>query len=419
MEVARHDCLAWNSAKKSTCGKLNGLVCLLLVGIHGHANTSPLEPAQGISPFARITRAYDSNLLNRPDQGSDVASTSDQVNRLEIGTHLDFQLSQQKLTGLVSLSDTRHDRFTERNTEGKAYRVRWDSEIGRTLIGSIETSAVSDLAPIQTGQVLATQRDQDSTAASLAWNIHPDYAVLSQHTVIETRFEGPQNTTDAVLRGLNRNDESCYLGLAYQPATGSSTTILFKQAKGLFPSRQIIGSEQTVSNNFDQTETELLSKWNYSEITVLTVSISSVDRQHDELQTRDFSGTNYRAELLYKPTVKTNFNLVWGKQIVGVSDASNSDALVRQVALAMNMELTSKLLFQLTYSPQQLEFNGTDGINPIPRTDRLRESSVSLAFQFDPQLTLGTMLRKRSKNSTQTNTDYSAHSVNIFIRYEH
>lgn len=144
-----------------------------------------------------------------------------------------------------------------------------------------------------------------------------------------------------------------------------------------------------------------------------------MNRQHEELPSRDYSGTNYRVEIFYQPTVKTNFNLVWGKQLIGISDASNSDALAKQLSLAMNMELSSKVIFQLAYSPQELLFDGTDGFNTSPRTESLKEGRAGLEFQLEPKVTLGANLRKRSRDSTFAATDYSAHSMNIFVRYEH
>ncbi|HEX4856392.1 MAG TPA: outer membrane beta-barrel protein [Limnobacter sp.] len=377
------------------------------------------EAPKGITPFARFTHTYDTNLLNRSDEGTGPAPESDQVNRIEGGAAIDFKLSRQRFTGLAALSNTRHQRFDFRNTDGNAFRLRWDTEIGETLTGFLEGSSVSDQAPIQTGTVFATRRDQDGGIASLAWNFHANYSVLAQYASNRTRFKGPDDTSNDVLSGLNRNDETRYVGLSYQPFSGSSTALLFKQADGDFPSRQIVAPGQTVSNNFEQSETELLTKWKYSEITAFTLSLSSVNREHEEVPSRDFSGTNYRVEVFYKPTVKTSFNLLWGKQIVGVSDVTNSDALARQLGLAMNMELSSKLLLQLAYSPQELRFNGTDGFSTSPRTERLKEGRVGLEFALDPRLTLGTTLKKRSRDSTLANTDYSAESMNVFIRYEH
>ena len=423
MEVSEHFRLAHRSTAHQACKQPWKSLCLLaslsLSSVYSPAQAFSTEPNKGITPFANYKHTYDSNLLNRPNEDTSPEPVSDNVNRYEIGAHIDFQLSRQRFTGLFSLSDTRHERFTERNVDGNAHRLRWDTELGKTLIGSIEASSVTDQAPIQTGFVTANKREQDNTSGSLAWNLHPNYAILSQFAKTKTRFIGSENTSEAVLAGLNRDDESSYIGIAYKPGTGSSTALLFKQANGVFPTRQIVGPGQTISNNFDQSETELLKKWNYSEITAFTVSLSSVNRQHKEVQSRDFSGTNYRLEVFYQPTVKTNLNLTWGKQIVGISDATNSDALARLMSVAMNMELSSKVIFQLAYSPQKLQFDGTDGFNTAPRTENLKEGQAGLEFQLDPKVTLGANLRKRSRDSTLANTDYSAHSMNIFVRYEH
>lgn len=390
----------------------------LLQGMSPAYASSP-EPSQGIAPFATSTHSYDSNLLNRSEEGSGPAPQSDQVNRTEIGTHVNFQLSRQKFSGALSVSDTKHERFKERNVDGNAYRLRWDAEIGKTLTGFVEGSSISDQAPIQTGLVSVIQRDQDNATAELSWNFHPSYSVLNQYSHSKTRFVGTENSNDAVLAGLNRDDESSAIGLQYKPSSGSSVTILFKQAEGNFPIRQVIGPGQSVSNNFNQDETELLTKWNYSEITTLTLSLSSVRRTHEELQSRDYSGTNYRLEILYSPTVKTNFNLSWAKQIVGISDATNSDALADQLFLSMNMEVTDKILFRLAYLPQNLQFAGTDTAGSAPRTERIREAIASIEYEFLDRLSLGANLRNRERGTTLENADYSANSMSIFLKYVH
>lgn len=210
------------------------LTTLALGLLHSPVHAFSTEPNKGITPFANYRHTYDSNLLNRSDEGTGPAPESDNVNRYEIGTHIDFQLSRQRFTGLISLSDTQHKRFTERDTDGRAHRLRWDSEIGKTVKATVEGRSVSDLAPIQTGLITVNKREQDGASASVSWKFHANYALLSQYAYTETRFIGAENTSEAALAGLNRDDESSYIGVAYQPGTGSSTALLFKQATGIF-----------------------------------------------------------------------------------------------------------------------------------------------------------------------------------------
>ena len=145
------------------------LALLFVHNLAQSATPTPLDEIPGLAPFATATHTYDSNLLNRADSGSGPAPQSDFIERVEIGTHVNFQLSRQKFSGALSLSDNRHQRFSERNTEGRAHHLRWDSEIGRTLVAAVEGRSISDQAPIQTGLITATQRDQDIASASLNW----------------------------------------------------------------------------------------------------------------------------------------------------------------------------------------------------------------------------------------------------------
>lgn len=394
------------------------MVLLASVG-HYPAFAAFDDSTTGFAPFASYTYTYDSNLLNRPSEGLGPAPQSDQIDRFEVGSHINFRLSRQKFSGTFSLSDIKHTEFEERNLQGNSHRLRWDSEIGKTLIVSVEGSAMSDQAPIQTGLVSAIQRDQENATATVTWNLHPEYALLSQIARTETRFISTESNSDSDLAGLNRDDELVYIGVEYHPGTGSSISLLQKKSSGYFPIRQITGPSQSVSNDFNQNETELLTKWNYSEITALTVSLSSVEREHAERQSRNFSGTNYRLEFLYKPTEKTNLSLSLGKQIIGVSDATNSDALARQLFVSMNTQITSKLVLRLAYRPQNLTFDGTDGFAAEPRTEKIEEVLAGLEYRLSERSMLGTLLRNRSRNSSLENTDYSANSFSAFIKYDY
>lgn len=383
------------------------------------ASSNVSDEETGISPFASFNRTYDSNPLNRSKSGTGPAPQSDVIDRIEIGTHVDFQLSRQKFSGALSLSDNRHQRFSQRNTTGRAHRLRWDSEIGKTLVAAVEGRSISDQAPVQTGFTSLTRRDQDTASASLNWKFHPNYSIVNKLSQSNTRFRGSENSNEGVLAGLNRDDESSYVGVEYHPGSGSTLALLFKKSNGEFPIRQITGPGQSVSNNFEQNETELLGKWIITDITAMTLSLSSVQREHDEVQSRDFSGTNYRVDLLYKPTEKTNFNLSWGKQIIGISDATNSDALARQLFLAIDTRITEKVLLKLAYRPQNLQFSGIDGISTSPRNERVKESGIILEYQLHNRVSLGTNIQSRSLDSTLDNSDYSANGISVFMKYEH
>lgn len=389
---------------------------------HGQAH-SLLQPSSklstGFSPFAAAIHTYDSNLLNRTQDGSGPAPQSDQITRLEAGTHINAQLSRQQFTGTFALSDTQHQHFKNRNTNGWAHRLRWDAEIGETVVGTLEGSSSSDQAPIQTGLTSAVKRDQDNANAALTWKFHPNFSLLNRYSKTNTRFEGVENGSDAVLAGLNRDDKSSAIGLEYHPGTGNTVALLLKKSNGKFPIRQITGPGQSVSNDFDQNETELVGKLNISEITALALSLSSVQREHDEIPARDFSGTNYRLDFFYKPTVKTQFNLSWGKQIIGVSDATNSDALARQMSFAISTRITEKVLINVAYRPQNLQFTGTDALGDISRTERLKQVEAGVDYQLNKRLSLGANFRNRSRTSTLNSVDYTANSMSVFIKFEH
>lgn len=368
-------------------------------------------------PFASASRTYDSNLLNRPD--GTAGPLSDTVDRFEVGTHLDFQISRQRFSSTLSVNQNRHEEFTDRNTEGDLYRFRWDAEIGQTVTGLFEASSLTDQAPIQTGAVSLIQRKQSLQQVGLNWNFHPSYAVRTRLADTETRFEGTPGTPDSVLAGLNRNDQLQSIGLVHTAGTGSSVGLFLNHSSGDFPIRQLVGPGQTVSNNFNQRDVELQGQWNHSTITRLLFSVAAVERKHDELPSRDYNGVNYRLDAQYQPTGKSTFFAGLARQIVGVSDANNSDALVRQVTLGYNLALSQKLLLRLAHRPQKLLFNGTDGFNAVPREETLKESSATLEYQTTDFLSLGTSFSQRDRESTVPNSDYSANALNVFIKFTH
>lgn len=422
VQASKYQCVSIQTKPWPVSRRMSSCLGFLALIVHGQAHSLLLPSPQsstGFSPFAAATRTYDSNLLNRDQDGAGPAPQSDQINRLEVGTHINLQLSRQRISGALALSDTQHERFKNRDTTGRAHRLRWDAEIGETVVGSLEGSSVSDQAPIQTGLTSAVKREQDNANASLTWKFHPNFSILNRFSKTNTRFQGFDNGSDSVLAGLNRDDKLSSIGLEYHPGTGNSLALLFKKANGQFPIRQITGPGVSVSNDFDQKETELIGKVNVSEITAFVLSLSSVERAHDEIPARDFSGTNYRLELLYKPTVKTQINLSLGKQIIGVSDATNSDALVRQMTLGVSTRITEKILLKLAYRPQNLQFTGTDALGDISRSERLKQAEAGVEYQLNKRLSLGANFRNRSRSTTLNNSDYAANSMSVFIKFDH
>lgn len=371
----------------------------------------------GFSPFVSTTLTHDSNLLNRPDNGTGPKPESDMVKRVEAGAEFDLQFSRQNVTGKIAASDNQHDRFKERDTEGQTQQLRWNAFIGETLQGIVDLSDVSDQAPIQTGQVNAVQRDQKNQSALLTWAFHPEYAVTAQVQNASTRFSGANNTVSPSLAGLNRNDDLKSVGVVYQPSTGSQLGLYLKNLTGDFPIRQVIGPGQTVSNNFDQDELELLVRWRKTEITSWNFMLSQVERKHEELPVRDYSGTNYRVEWLYQPTAKVQINATLARQIIGISDASNSDALADQKSVGVTWSISPFTTLKINYRPQTLKFNGTDGLGLSPRTDRLTETSVALEYLATRHVLISAIARQRNRQSTEINSDYSADSFSVFLKY--
>ena len=192
---------------------------------------------------------------------------------------------------------------------------------------------------------------------------------------------------------------------------------VLKNLTGDFPIRQIIGPGQTVSNNFDQDELELMVRWRKTEITSWNFSLSQVERKHEELPVRDYSGTNFRVEWLYRPSAKVQINATLARQIIGISDASNSDALADQKGVGVTWNISPFTTLKINYRPQTLKFNGTDGLGPIPRTDRLSETSVALDYLATRHVLISTIANRRSRQSSQIDSDYSADSFSVFLKY--
>ncbi|HEX4918770.1 MAG TPA: outer membrane beta-barrel protein [Limnobacter sp.] len=388
-----------------------------MYGLPSPAVASIQSSGNLVRPFATATRTYDSNLLNKAANAP--GPRSDQVDRFEAGTHMDFQLSRQRFSSTLSVNQTRHDEFAERDTDGELFKFRWDAEIANTITGNVEISSLTDQAPIQTGAVSVTERQQHLEQVGANWNFHPTYAIRTRFANTETRFKGTPGTPDTVLSGLNRNDELQSIGMVYTAGSGSTLGLFLNTLTGDFPLRQVIATGQSVSNNFEQKDIELQGQWIHSPITRLQFSVAAVEREHDELPVRNYSGINYRVDAQYQPTAKSTWVLGVGRQIVGISDASNSDALVQQVTVGYNLALSNKVLMRFFHRPQKLRFSGTDGLNGVPREETLKESSATVEYQATRFLRFGTTASHRQRDSSAVNSDYSASAVNVFIQFTH
>lgn len=391
---------------------------VLALGLGPSAGHGALaDRGHGFAPAASASITWDSNLLNRPETGPGPRPQSDMVTRLQAGADFDLLMGPHQVTGQVSAIQNRHDNFRERNTDGYIAQIKWAVPLSETLKSEVELGQLSDQAPIQTGQSTAVKRDRDNQGLALNWVFHPEYALGFLHQQSQTRFAGVNGTQDPALAGLNRDDTLNAISFAYQPSTGSQLGVAFKHSEGDFPIRQVIGPGVSVSNNFRQDETELFMRWNASDLSTVGAAVSNVERQHDEFAGRNYSGINYRLEWQYRPASQLQFNISTARQIIGISDVTNSDALARQFSLEAAWALSAATTLRLSHRPQRLEFSGTDGLGLTARNDRLTDNSLSLDWRVSPRLLLTALLRQRERESSLPNSDYSADSFSLFLKY--
>jgi len=388
-------------------------VAILFATAYAYPRDAFAEEGDFFRPYMGVTQGYDSNLRRFNSRETALAATgssetSDTFTRKEVGVILDKQISLQKLYADISVNDTRYNRNSDIDNDGKKALGRWGWQVGNHLQGNVEASHEESLVPFADYRGLElNQRTIDRRLFDATWRFHPSWQVRSAISRSEMEFSAVSQ------QRANLNENAQELGVDYLSPSLSKIGIQYRHVRGDRPVPLQVGI-LLVDNSYDQNELKAKVDWMYSGKTQLQFLGGLVERKHDEFSERDYSGFNSRLNLNWAATGKTLVNISTWREIGGQSYVTSSYILSRGISLGLSWLVTGKVTVQGNLRYDNQDFQGD--INSH-RVDTYRSSSVSLLYKATDALSLNATLNRSTRISTNELLEFASSGAFLSAQY--
>lgn len=370
------------------------------------ADTSGGQDAQnGLGLNVSQTLKYDSNVF-RLARDADTQATLDAGQRHDFISTTQAEVSfekafaQHRLRLFLTPSLVRYAEFNQFDYVGQRAGANWSGRVG------------SD------GYYLL-RYEHDRVASDLADQAQPELNlitsdVLSGELQVRTgrnwqgvggfRAARNRNSAEAEQGGDNQG-WAADVGMRYAPGTGNSVETRYRHTRYTYPN--VIPSE-TSDNSYAQEEVELAWNWQPSAPSRFEGHTSYVQRRHDHIPERDFSGWVGSLKYAWRPTVDTSLTTTAFKELGAVNDASASYARSYGLRLEPEWDLTAKLglLGRLEWRNRRYA-----GFSTQPRANE-RSTIVGIGAKYAPSR--GWLLRV-GLNDERRRSDDPAHAYSDLV----
>lgn len=364
-------------------------------------------------PYAGLTYGYDSNL--RRFSSKELAEvftgsrdTADTFLRKEAGIILDKQISLQRLYVDVSKNETTYNRNSEIDNEGKRLLGRWDWQVGVRLKGEALINHEETLVPFADFRGIELNlRTRDTKSFTANWLIHPRWQVRGALSDVNTDYSVVSQQV------ANLEERAQEVGLDYLAPSRSKVGLQLRHVRGDRPVPQLFFG-QLIDNSYDQDELKAKIDWVYSAKTQLQFLGGFVERKHDELPVRDFSGFNARLNANWIATGKTMFNFGLWREIGGQSYVTSSYTLNQGAKLTWSWMWSAKTSFRADISREKVDFEG-DLV--ATRSDNKKDFSAGVQYAPIKGLTLSLTANRSERTSTNQFVEYVSNGLFLSTQY--
>jgi exopolysaccharide biosynthesis operon protein EpsL len=406
------------SARRVTTSRTSSIFLglMLSAGI-ANAQDAPAHGQDALTFVVGVGIRHDDNLY-RLNSDADVealtgkSARSDQIRTVTAGIRLDEQFSQQHFLVFAGVTDNRYQTYSNLNFVAKNYQAEWQWYLTSRFTGRV----AADRA-----QTLADFRDyQGSTSRNIVTTenrrfVADWWATGGWHLVggaVETRQDfSQQNTTTAASNRL-RSGEG---GVRYATEGGDSVTLLERRGNGEYPDRAV-DTVALLDNRFSQSETELSLGYRLSGKSALTGRLARVERSHDNVPERDYTGTVGMLDWRWEPTARLDLTLGVGRDIISYQEARSSYYTNDRYSIVPRWAISEKTSLGLRYEHDRRNYRGAVVPIVVAREDRVRIVGLNLVWAPTTTMSVTGALQRESLTSNLSAFDYTANIASLTVQ---
>ncbi|GGI16026.1 hypothetical protein GCM10008066_01900 [Oxalicibacterium faecigallinarum] len=384
------------------------------VAFNVHAADEVVNP-DVFTPYVGYGIFKDDNISRQPENGSRV---SDTWRRTTVGVRINKPISRQRIYADLSVNDTKYDRFSNLDNDGRRLLGNWNWVLGNQFSGNVGSSLVETLTPFEdvspTGDPLPSSvRTQRSSFVNGGWRFHPSWRV-------HTGFSRDDISYDSI-PSARLKLETTDLGIDYLPRSQNKLGLLLRHGNGTYPNQ--FGA---LNSDYTQDEVKADLKWQLTGKTGLKFLGGWARRTYDTDAARNFSGPDGRLAIDWAATGKTAFTLaawrqlgarrVAGEPVDGIpaqDDLSSNYSRNTGASLGVNWKATGKTSFDAMMLTEDREYNRID------RDDQYRKNVIGLTYLPWRQLNVRlSVYDQELKSNVSTARTYRTKGVQLATRYE-
>ncbi len=379
------------------------LVALPLFAQADELDTLQFQVGQSVKHDSNVFRLSDATDTQTRLGTSD---RSDTIGVTTLGIKLDKSYGLQRFELEVQADDYNYRRFSALDFTALNYAAAWRWSLTPAFRGNlttdrqefIDTSAdVQNAGQLNRRTVRTTIFDGEYELGA-AWRLVG--GVFQRNTSNSmTTFEA-----DSSVRGAEG-------GLRYVSSAGNSIAYRLKGGEGEYSGR-VPGP--LVATEFTDREHEIRAEWTPTGKTAVQARFSYLDRKHDRVAARDFSGFLGQLNAAWAITGKTRLTGGFARELGSYQTSRESYYEGYRVFIAPIYKPTEKTAVRLRYDHAVRDFKGPlPGFAPTNRRDTLRLASLSMEWEVVRALTLMATLQRDKRSSTATGFDYKSNALTL------
>lgn len=379
---------------------------LLALGCVGSAVA---QNTDGLDLSASYTLRHDDNLFRLPDGVRPQTvlgrpSAAETVDVSTLGLRYAKTHSLQRIELDVSLVDYRYRTHQRLDLLATNYDLAWRWALTPRLRGTLRAEQDESVNTFDDASVLTSgnQRTQRHEAFDAVYEIDGAWRLVGG--VLRTRNQNEQpllGEESYVLR-------SAEAGLRYDASSGSSVTWRLRKGSGstlasLSPPVPLRDTE------FDQDEQVLDVRWLASAKTTVELNLVHLQRRHERLALRDYSGNNAALSLRWAATAKTLWTLQWSSDVSSYQSLNASHVRTDRWQLGYVWQIAARTTLQASLSETRRRFLGPPpGQSPDPTRETTQEASLGLRWAVSQNLSLNTSLQHTQRQGNRPGLAFSS-----------
>ena len=364
-----------------------------------------------LQTYANATLTHDNNLLRLRITDALGQPSADTIKQGSFGVKVDWKQGRHEIVVDASLNETRFSRFTSLDYQGVNLQSLWSWQLAHSISGDIGYTRITTLGSFtEQHNLVKYLTTQQNKFFDGVWQVLP---------LLRLRGSVAKATYKSESSAIYSNSSMSYVAGAYfTPSSKNEIGIRGIRQVQNYPVLQTF-SGVSVDNGFTQNQLLATVNWLFSGHVRANGQAGVVNRVHNQLSERDFSGKTMRGTLTWLASGKSQVDLTAWDEIDGYDDQTTSYTQSKGFSLGPTWNPSGKLGVSAKWQHLKRDFLGDPllklfpGLNNQTRQDTVDTANLFFSYQPTRTINISSGIQTERRRSSQSANDYSDKTLNL------